>query len=182
MRTLFTVHAGEYLTASHIEQKLKLPVWIPSKDKGIDLLVTNRANRRAISLQVKYGKDFLPGKRPVIREAFRCISWFTLDTAKVDASPAELWVFVLHSFKHREPDFVVVRRGELRQRLRALHGWHGKIQSVLCTTETGGCWEGRGREGALTRQLAAGNDAEPRRDFTKYLNDWHAVTKHLKGA
>src|SRR5690554_1866372 len=45
MQPLFTIHAGEYLVGSHIEQHLRDPngdkvnVWVPSKDTGIDLLV-----------------------------------------------------------------------------------------------------------------------------------------------
>jgi len=39
MKSLFTIHAGEYLVASHIEQHYKrVNVWIPSRDTGVDLL------------------------------------------------------------------------------------------------------------------------------------------------
>ena len=42
MKSLFSIHAGEYLVGSHIEKSYpKWNVWIPSKDTGIDLLVTN---------------------------------------------------------------------------------------------------------------------------------------------
>ena len=50
MQPIFTIHAGEYLVGSHIEQKIrdksgnKFNVWIPSKDTGIDVLVTNHDN------------------------------------------------------------------------------------------------------------------------------------------
>ena len=60
MQPLFTVHGGEYLVGSHIEQHLRAPngdkvnVWVPSKDTGIDLLVTDKANKKTTSLQVKY--------------------------------------------------------------------------------------------------------------------------------
>ena len=43
MKTLFTIHAGEYLVGSEIEKLFKnYRVWIPSKDTGIDLLVTDK--------------------------------------------------------------------------------------------------------------------------------------------
>lgn len=83
MRSLFTIHAGEYLAGLHIQQQLKLNVWVPAKDTGIDLLVTDRENRRTVSLQVKYGKDFLPGKPAKIQEMLRCLSWFKLNRAKL---------------------------------------------------------------------------------------------------
>jgi len=55
---MFTIHAGEYLIGSYIEENFKnYNVWVPSKDTGIDLLVTNSKNNKAVSLQVKYSKD-----------------------------------------------------------------------------------------------------------------------------
>ncbi len=60
MRPLFTIHAGEYLVGLHVQKSLKLNAWIPAEDIGIDLLITDSDNLRAVSLQVKYGKDFLP--------------------------------------------------------------------------------------------------------------------------
>ena len=55
MKPIFTIHAGEYLVASYIEQKFKrFNVWIPSKDTGIDLLITDSNNKKTVSLQVKF--------------------------------------------------------------------------------------------------------------------------------
>ncbi|GAG73038.1 unnamed protein product [marine sediment metagenome] len=55
MRPMFTIHAGEYLVGSYIEEKLKdFNVWVPSKDKGVDLLVTDSKNKKTVSLQVKF--------------------------------------------------------------------------------------------------------------------------------
>ena len=49
MKPLFTIHAGEYLVGSYIEKHFKkYNVWIPSKDTGIDLLVTNSKNNKTI--------------------------------------------------------------------------------------------------------------------------------------
>jgi hypothetical protein len=45
MKPIFSIHAGEYLTGSHIENKFRqVNVWVPAKDTGIDLLVSDRAN------------------------------------------------------------------------------------------------------------------------------------------
>ena len=45
MRPLFTIHAGEFLVADYIERNYTknnhFRVWVPSKDDGIDLLITN---------------------------------------------------------------------------------------------------------------------------------------------
>jgi len=60
MKPLFTVHGGEYIVGSYIEQHYqRVNVWIPSRDTGVDLLVSDHRSRHATSLQVKYSKNFL---------------------------------------------------------------------------------------------------------------------------
>lgn len=179
MRPMFTIHAGEYLVGLHVQQQLGLNVWIPAKDTGIDLLVTDRENRRTVSLQAKYGKDFLPGKPAVMRDSLRCLSWFALNRDKVNASPAEFWVFVLHGFKSKAPDFVVIPTAELRQRMTKLRK-HGTLQIYLCSTGSNCCWETRGL-GDDMFQMEEGVRKNPLRDFTQYLNadGWGALTKKL---
>jgi hypothetical protein len=183
MRPIFTIHAGEYLVGLHLQHSFPdLNVWVPAKDVGIDLLVTDRDNRRTVSLQVKYGKDFLPEKSAKVQKELRCLSWFKVDTAKFEGCPAELWVFVLHSFKSDEPDFVVVPKDELRRRMTEIHGWRGTIQSYLASTESNACWEVRApRHDHVLSQIADGLYNESKRDLTKYLNKtgWAALTKRL---
>ena len=71
MQPLFTIHAGEYLVGSHIEQHLRDPngdkvnVWVPSKDTGIDLLVADKTNKKD---HVAAGK-VLQGLPPDSRQA-----------------------------------------------------------------------------------------------------------------
>jgi len=171
------------LAGLHIQQQLKLNVWIPAKDTGIDLLVTDDENRRTVSLQVKYGKDFLPQKSAKLREKLRCLSWFTLNRAKLDASRAEFWVFVLHAFKSDAPDFVVIPTDELRQRMTQIHdSADGTLKSYLCSTESKHCWEVRGRKSdQMLAQIADGIYKNAAREFTQYLNEvgWAALTKKL---
>ena len=60
MKPLFTIHAGEFLVASYIEQRFKdYLVWLPSRDLGVDLRLTDKACKRAVSIQVKFSRDFL---------------------------------------------------------------------------------------------------------------------------
>src|SRR5438105_673883 len=60
MKPLFTIHAGEFLVASYIEQKFKdYLVWLPSRDSGVDLLLTDKHCKKAVSIQVKFSRDFL---------------------------------------------------------------------------------------------------------------------------
>lgn len=178
MRPMFTIHAGEYLVGLYAQQRLGLNVWIPAKDTGIDLLVTDRENRRTVSLQAKYGNDFLPGKSAALRESLRCLSWFTLDRAKLKDSPAEFWVFVLHSFKSK-PDFVVIPQAELHQRMTALH--NERTLQIYFSSGRTFCWETRGLKDDML-QMKEGVRKNPLHDFTQYLNadGWAALTKKLK--
>ena len=175
MKPLFTIHAGEYLVGSYIEKNFKqLNVWIPSLDTGVDLLVSDRLNRRTVSIQVKFGKDFLPTHMGTeFQEPLRVCSWFTINRDKLRASQADFWVFVLNGFKRHTPDFVVVSTGEFQRRLRLIHGFKKKmIQSYLWVTEDDRCWEARFLEGAIAKQhqITAGDYDSPIRDFTKFLN------------
>ena len=93
MRPIFTVHAGEYLVANHVEQLYckthGVRVWVPSKDDGIDLLVTSNDCKKTVSLQVKFSKSYTNGKD--------CNSsgWWAINKAKLENSKAHYWVFVM---------------------------------------------------------------------------------------
>ena len=46
MRPLFTIHAGEYLVGERLEGNKRKPnVWVPTKDKGIDLPIVNEIKK-----------------------------------------------------------------------------------------------------------------------------------------
>lgn len=47
MKPLFTIHEGEFLVGEYISRKLKdlHEVWVPVKDKGVDLLITHKQRR-----------------------------------------------------------------------------------------------------------------------------------------
>ena len=60
MKPLLTIHADEFLVCGEIEHKFpNVNVWVPAKDTGVDLLVTDASNERAISLQVKFSRDYV---------------------------------------------------------------------------------------------------------------------------
>lgn len=179
MKALFTVHAGEYLVGSHIEQDFKrVNVWVPSRDTGVDLLVSGRRNRRPISLQVKFSKDFLPTHMgPVFQKRLRACGWWTIDRDKLRKSPADFWVFALHGFASRTPDFIIVPPKELWRRLRSIHGSHKIIQTYLWVTERGDCWETRGLGREDQRRIADGEYREARRDLTEWLNNWTPIAR-----
>src|SRR3989304_3129567 len=104
MKPLFTVHAGEYLVGAHIERTYpRWNGWIPSKDTGIDLLVTDAQNSKAVSLQVKFSKDFNPTHGSLLAQNHLLASgWWTHDMKKIQKSNADFWIFVLPSFAEKK--------------------------------------------------------------------------------
>jgi hypothetical protein len=175
MRPLFTIHVGEYLVGSHIEKHFKgYNVWVPSKDTGVDLLVTDRANRVSNSLQVKFSKDYY-GKETdaAINRGIKSRGWWTFDRQKIEKSKADYWVLVLHSFHSKDSDFVIVPPKKLLDLFAALDRHKKTINSYLCVTHNSKlCWETRGLRKGELRNIATGKKAERNRNWTKYLNKW----------
>jgi hypothetical protein len=181
MRPMFTVHMGEYLVGEHIERAYpRWHVWVPSKDTGVDLLVSNPRNRKTVLLQVKFSKDFNPTHSPPLTQGrIRATGWWTHDRAKIRQSPADFWVFVLPSLLEKETSFVILPPRELLKRFTAIHGQRGtKIHSYFRVTRSNRCWGTRGL-GTDDQELVAFDRYQSRsRDFTTYLNHW----KQLKMA
>lgn len=179
MKTLFTVHGGEYLVGSHIEERFRhVNLWIPSRDTGVDLLVSDQKSRHTVSLQVKFSKDFLvTHMKPKFQKSLRACGWWTINRLKLEASPADFWVFVLLGFDRRSKDYVIVPPRELLRRLESIHGAQKTIQSYLWVTGSENCWETRGLSSEDQLSVADGTYREPTRNFTKWLNNWAPVEK-----
>lgn len=184
MKPIFSIHAGEYLVGTHIEQTYKnLNIWLPSKDTGIDLLVTNQTNSKAISLQVKFSKDFLGSLGESLAEAVvtkvKSGGWWAFKSDKIKGSKADLWVLVLYRFTQRDYDFVIIEPQELSRRYERLRRNTGTIQSYVWVTSSKRCWETRG----LTRQqqieLANDEFTDSVRDLSPYLNNWSKLVERL---
>ena len=183
MKPIFSVHAGEYLTGSHIENKFRrVNVWVPAKDTGIDLLVSDRANRKTVTLQVKFSKDFLVTsrnqKKQEYRNKLRASGWWSLNSEKIQQSRADFWVFVLQGFANKSVDYVVIPPQELLNRLRKIHRGQPRIWHVyLSVTEEGGCWETRDLSNEDKLLIAKDKFSNPNRNFRKFLNVWDPVQR-----
>jgi hypothetical protein len=183
MKPLFTVHAGEYLVGSHIEARYpRWNVWLPSKDTGVDLLVTNGRNTKTVSLQVKFSKDFTPTHLPILlQRKLVAAGWWTHQEAKIKDSCADLWVFALPSFTEHETSFIIITPRELIRRLRSIHVKAAKrIHSYLWITKSGRCWEARGLNNADHEMIAFDRFTNDTRDFSQFLNAWGDLEKRLK--
>ena len=185
MKPLFTVHAGEFLVDAEIERQFRcVNVWIPTKDTGIDLLISNNDNTKTVSLQVKLSRDYLV--TPIIRDAafhkeLRAIGWWTLTRQKIEKSRAQYWIFVLVGFANRSTDFIIIKRDDLLKRLDEIYGETAKtFQSYFWVTKHDKCFETRGLKRSDQLLIAGENYHSDRRDFTAYLNNWTPI-KALNG-
>lgn len=182
MQQLFTVHAGEYLVGSHIEEIFKnYNVWVPSKDTGIDLLVTNPKNNKAVSLQVKYSKNYtITHMKPEYQNKFRAWGWWTLNRDKMKKSKADLWVFVMQSFVEKKIDCIVIPPLTLLNTLKAIHGNKKLFQTYMWVCCNDRCWETRGLKGAEKILLANNKYKSADRNLTSFLNNWKPMKQKLK--
>lgn len=183
MKPIFTVHAGEYLVGSEIEEQFPdLRVWVPSKDTGIDLLVTTAECRNPVSVQVKFSKDFL-GKsvRETISRGIESGGWWTFNRTKIEHSPADYWILVLYQFQHRKYDFVIISPSELLKLYDQLDR-PDSIQSYVWVTNAAHqmCWETRGLNRTEQDSVAAGDYQCDIRNLTSNLNNWEPILDHLK--
>lgn len=182
MQPLFTIHVGEYLVGSYIEENFKnYTIWIPSKDTGIDLLVTNSKNTKAVSLQVKYSKDYtITHMKPEFKNSFRAWGWWTLNRDKIKKSKAHLWVFVTQSFPEKTVECVVIPPVKLLEILNRIHGNKKLYQPYMWVTKENKCWETRGLKKG-DRILIANNQYTNRdRNLRIYLNNWKLMKAKLR--
>jgi hypothetical protein len=177
MRPIFTIHAGEFLVGQYLERSFKgIRVWVPTKDSGIDLLVTNTRNTRTVSLQVKFSRDFLTTHMgSAYQRPLRACGWWTLNRQKIEKSSADFWVFALVASKKRSHDFVIIKPEDLLRRLNTIHGKQKTVQTYIWVTENEQCWETRGLSKSETLQIAENQFENKDRDLTVYLNSWEAV-------
>jgi len=182
MQPLFTIHAGEYLVGSYIERHFKkYNVWVPTKDTGIDLLVTNSTNTKTVSLQVKYSKDYTTTHmKSEFNNSFKSWGWWTLNRSKIKSSKADLWVFVMQSFAHKTVECLIVPPETLLEILEKIHEPKKRIyQTYMWVRNDNTCWETRGLSKTEKISLAKKDCGDKNRNLTAYLNNWNLMTNRL---
>ena len=173
MRPIFALHAGEYLVGDYLEKTFKdFRVWLPSKDTGVDLLVTDKEHRKAVSLQVKFSKDFMDVN-------FEAIGWWTLKSDKLAKSVADLWVFALYNFDEKNIHNIIIPPLRLLAILQALHGGQKLFQTYMCVSKTNRCWATRGLNKEDTERVSTGSYENSARDLTEYLDNWEPLKARL---
>jgi len=137
MQPIFTIHAGEYLVGNLIEKKFGqlVNVWIPSKDTGIDLLLTDKVtNTKTVSIQVKFSKDYLPtNAKPEDQVKLLACGWWVLNRPKLEdpKSRADFWIFALHGFREKEIQPVILSSERLLKIYDKLERNSNTIQSYI---------------------------------------------------
>lgn len=170
MKPLFTIHEGEFLVGDHINRRLghKFDVWVPTKDSGVDLLVTRKRRRGPpVGLQVKFSRGFSIAED--MARHLLATSWFTLDPKKIRSSRAELWVFVILTLKHQE-HFVVMPTRELRKRIPRGSGKMWNLYLWVFDNEV--CCQVRGLATEEKHEVVRRGVRQPHRDFSKWLENW----------
>jgi hypothetical protein len=180
MKTFLTIHAGEFLVGSEIEQRIpKARIWLPSKDTGIGLLVTNSSNTRTVGLQVKYSRHFVPRMELALTQGLLASGWWKYSRRKLRASKADLWVFALPSFWRKETHDIVIRPAELDRCVSSIYGKADSVQSYLCVTEEGKWRDARNLPKRDRILIANHSYKNSDRDFTQYLDTWKDLERRL---
>lgn len=179
MRPLFTIHAGEFLVGEYIEKHFPaLDVWLPTKDTGVDLLVSNPQTKRMLSLQVKLTRDYKANDALDDFERGReAGGWLSISNDKIERSAADYWVIVLVSHERkRKPIFLVVPPAELLRSLKADKGtaarYHFYPWVLKCGQRGRHALNGRGLAKRERAALAAGTLDPGARDLTEFLDAW----------
>jgi len=190
MKSIFSIHAGEYLLGLELEKRLhKKPynkpcnVWVPGKDYGIDLLVTDKkTNKKAAALQAKFSKDYAP------MQGVLAGGWWTFDLKKMKDSPAEFWVLVLYALQQQKSHFIIIEPSVLLSKIRFLRSNRkSKVNFYLWINRHKECYATRdlpveeqniianGKKGAYKKSKAY----NPNRDFNSFYEDFKSIAKLL---
>ncbi len=180
MRPLFTIHAGEYVVGEFIEHNFpSLNIWVPTKDTGVDLLVTGPRSDASLSLQVKLSRDYRPSEAASdFDRSLVAGGWLTIDHEKLSASTADLWVIVVIANERKlRPQFIVVPPRVFLSKLVAVHGKSRRYNFYPWITKNKKCLDGRGLLHEQRRQLAEGTMVLGERDLSGYLENWKPLQR-----
>lgn len=182
MKPIFTIHAGEYIAGSFLEKK-GLNVWIPTKDTGVDFLVSNKQNTKIVSLQVKFSKDyFVQTIKNFYPKELRFVGWWTLYEKKIKQSKADYWIFVMYGFENKSSWYLIIKPDELLNRLNKLGISGNKMDLYFIITNKNRCYCGWKKflKKDNQKQFADSKYNSPGMDFSQFLGNWQQILSKLK--
>jgi len=76
VKPLFTIHAGEFVVGDYVERTFRrVNVWVPAKDTGVDLLVSDRRDKKRVSFASEAGHR---SRHPSKKERAMHILWWII--------------------------------------------------------------------------------------------------------
>ncbi len=126
-------------------------------------------------------QDFLQKYQSILyQEKLVSGGWFNISKQKLIESPAEIWIFVLHSIRVKSYNYLIMKKQEVIKKLNQINQISNKSKSYMFypwvaeDSKDGQykCWDARGLRKKERDKLVNGKfDCEPR-DFSEYLNNW----------
>lgn len=182
MKPLFTIHGGEYLFGNEVEARFpELRIWVPSKDDGIDFLITNNKNKNPISFQVKYSKDFNWSHGNILLKPHtKSAGWYSIYREKIEKSNADYWVLVNYDGFKKSTDYIFIKPKELISKFISLGRNSHRIESYVLVTNDLKCYETRGLKKKEFNTLLSGGLEKKERDLTPYLERWDIIENNFR--
>ncbi|MDN3523888.1 hypothetical protein QWY79_01240 [Halomonas sabkhae] len=177
MKPIFTLHAGEFVFGEHVEQRFRdVDLWVPTKDTGIDFLLSDKANRSTVSVQVIMSRDYQPPHASTkFEDSLQAAGWFVFSRKALESSRADIWSIVLISHQRKsQPVFVNIAPTELLRKLVAIHGQQKNYHLYPWVTAEA-CLEGRGMNKSDKSRFVAGQFDLGERDLTQYWDNWSFI-------
>src|ERR1051325_6732685 len=167
---------GKEVVTAHVERHFKhLDVSWSGQDTGMNMLLTDRRDRRVVALQVETSNDVRFGS-PEYEKHLRACGYWNIDRPKLRYSHADYWVLVLQGFAARSEDYVViVPPAELWRRLQNRFPEYSKVKVFLWVTEDERCWDTLLLSKDDEHRIFRGEYDEPEREYTEWLNNWKPI-------
>lgn len=184
MKPIFTVHAGEFVFGEIVEKRFPdLRLWMPTKDTGVDYLVTDALCENSISVQVKMSRDYRPSfLESEFERELLAAGWFVFSHSSLENSAAKIWSLILVSHERkRKPIFVNISPRALLKCLVQTHGVKKTYHLYPWVLKNGVCMEGRGMKKADKKDFLSGSFELRSRDMTTSLENWDFLVKITEG-
>jgi hypothetical protein len=175
MKPIFTVHAGEFVFAEAIEKRYpNLRIWMPTKDTGVDFLLTDEISKSAASVQVKMSRDYRPAfAKDEFDKKLKAAGWFVFSHSALECSSADVWSLILISHERKQkPIFLNIPPRILLERLIETHGVRKSYHLYPWVLDDGHCIEGRGMKRSDKRKYLSGSCFANSRDMSEFFENW----------
>ena len=183
MRPIFTIHAGEFVFGEHVEKNFReLRLWVPTKDTGIDFLVSDSAGKKTVSVQVKMSRDYRPPLATTeFERGLKAAGWFVFSYSALESSSANIWSIILISHERKsQPVFLNVVPKQLLHCLVETHGEQKNYHLYPWLFTDGRCIEGRGMKKADKKAFMARQYEAKSRDLSAFHENWEFLNSLQK--